>query len=481
MGRKCIIKDCRTNYRVTNKEKKNEIIRETLKTFSFPNKTKHAKERERWIKSIPFWKEEEIEEMKTPVICEKHWPAGFAEIKGDRGRLRPAEPPSIFEGVEKSAIPTLPPKERPTTKSSYEARTRTKDELNQFKLFDKVDYNLLVEASNSNSKNNKNFPSCVISYQCENALWIQSKTFISGIPAYAIRVFENLTFIAYQLGIECTVQTLSKNRMTTMNSWSRITEAIRYLSTKELNRQENVLRCHIEEMRPRTVGKKTYSLDTLIRAYSYFSTSRSLYKKLRRDYKLPSVKTLTNLTSKVNNTSDRTFLSETFKSLKENQRQCVVMVDEVYIKKALLYHGGTVFGNAKNDPSKLATTMLGIMIKCLMGGPTFLLKMIPINGLDANFLFEQVNHVVDLIKDTSGEVASIVCDGNRTNQRYSNFQYYCYILYYSYKRSKVKITVSLLSPGLKRLSVFFKSWKVQVWYFLRLLNSVLRFLDLKHR
>ena len=80
MGRKCIIKDCRTNYRVTNKEKKNEIIRETLKTFSFPNKTKHAKERERWIKSIPFWKKEEIEEMKTPVICEKHWPAGFAEM-----------------------------------------------------------------------------------------------------------------------------------------------------------------------------------------------------------------------------------------------------------------------------------------------------------------------------------------------------------------------------------------------------------------
>ena len=37
----------------------------------------------------------------------------------------------------------------------------------------------------------------------------------------------------------------------------------------------------------------------VIRAYSYFSTSRSLYQKLRKDYKLPSVKTLTNLISKV--------------------------------------------------------------------------------------------------------------------------------------------------------------------------------------
>ena len=55
-----------------------------------------------------------------------------------------------------------------------------------------------------------------------------------------------------------------------MNSWSRITEAIRYLSTKELTRQESVLKAHIEEMRPKAVGKKEYSLDTLIRAYSYF-------------------------------------------------------------------------------------------------------------------------------------------------------------------------------------------------------------------
>ena len=125
-----------------------------------------------------------------------------------------------------------------------------------------------------------------------------------SLDIQAIKITENLSFVAFQFGIRCTVKTLSKNKITVMDSWSKITEAIRYLSTNELSRQENVLRSHIEEMGPKVVGKKTYSLDTLIRAYSYFSTSRSLYQKLRRDYKQPSVTTLTNLTSKVNNTSD---------------------------------------------------------------------------------------------------------------------------------------------------------------------------------
>ena len=64
-------------------------------------------------------------------------------------------------------------------------------------------------------------------------------------------------------------------------------------------------------MRPKAVDKRNMVL-TVIRAYGYFSTSKSLYRKLRKDYKLPSVKTLTNLISKVNNTSDRKFLMEAF-------------------------------------------------------------------------------------------------------------------------------------------------------------------------
>ena len=65
-------------------------------------------------------------------------------------------------------------------------------------------------------------------------------------------------------------------------------------------------------MRPKAVGKKEHGLDGYQSVQLLFSTSRSLYQKLRKDYKLPSVKTLTNLISKVNNTSDRKFLMEAF-------------------------------------------------------------------------------------------------------------------------------------------------------------------------
>ena len=94
------------------------------------------------------------------------------------------------------------------------------------------------------------------------------------------------------------------------------------------------------------------------------------------------------------------------------------MVDEVYVKQALEYHGGTVFGNAVNDPSKFATSMLRIMLKCLMGGPTFLFKMLPVNGMDAEFLFNQVQDTISLIREPDTTPVAIICDGNRMNQRF---------------------------------------------------------------
>ena len=51
------------------------------------------------------------------------------------------------------------------------------------------------------------------------------------------------------------------------------------------------------------------------------------------------------------------------------------MFDEVYIKKALLFHGGSVFGKVVNNPTMLATSGVGVMVECLHGGPVYLSKM----------------------------------------------------------------------------------------------------------
>ena len=138
------------------------------------------------------------------------------------------------------------------------------------------------------------------------------------------------------------------------------------------------------------VGKKIYNIETIIRSYSDFSISRSLYNQLRKDFKLPSVKTLTKITSRAKNVSDIYFISTILSNIEENHRNCILLVDEVYIKSFVLYHGGSLFGKAENNPELLSNTVLGIMIKCFKGRPSFLCKMIPACHLDASFFFSSI-------------------------------------------------------------------------------------------
>ena len=115
------------------------------------------------------------------------------------------------------------------------------------------------------------------------------------------------------------------------------------------------------------VGISTYPVEVMVRAFEYFATSRTLYRRLRDDYKLPSVQTLTNLTSKVSKLSDANFIHKIFNSILQNQRECIILFDEIYVKKMLLYHGGSIFGKAANDSTTLAAAVLGIMVDCMYG------------------------------------------------------------------------------------------------------------------
>ena len=133
-----------------------------------------------------------------------------------------------------------------------------------------------------------------------------------------------------------------------------------------------------------------YEPDIIVRAFQYFVTSRSLYHQLREEYELPSIKTLTRITSKIAKIGNEDFYANVFSDIDNHQKNCVLLQDEVYIKKMLTYHGGTIFGQSENNES-LAETMLGIMVTCLHGGPKFLSRMIPASKLDSEYLHQQVN------------------------------------------------------------------------------------------
>ena len=66
----------------------------------------------------------------------------------------------------------------------------------------------------------------------------------------------------------------------------------------------NIIKEHINVMSLQNIGIKHYDFDVLIRAFEYFVTSWSLYYRLRDDFKLPRMRILSALTSKVSKLND---------------------------------------------------------------------------------------------------------------------------------------------------------------------------------
>lgn len=404
MGKKCCVYGCKTNYsseKGCNAERK-------LSVYRFP---KDENEKKAWISAIP---NDKLVVSKNTVVCELHWPSGFETISC-RGKQRPKHPPSVWPNVPASQIPTPAPPPRTTVRSSCSHRNTEQDELTAFLLSDTVTFHDLQEQLLSNKKE-LSIP--MIAFMDSGILNIQSKKYFNGVPLFLVKIFEDQTFENLHLGVRCTAASLSKNRITTLKTWSALEENIRYLNCMEVDDKKQVIQQQLQAMGTQQIGKPLYTPDIIMRAFQYFATSRCLYERLRHDFQLPSVQTLTRITSKVGKLDESTFSSAVFKSLDERQKLCVLLQDEVYVKKMMLYHGGQVFGRSADNPECLAKTVLGIMISCMFGGPNFLSKILPTSRLNSSFLNDQIQLSLAAIERAGGHVKAIICDGNRNNQAF---------------------------------------------------------------
>ena len=115
-----------------------------------------------------------------------------------------------------------------------------------------------------------------------------------------------------------------------VHAWSVLEEIISYLKNMEIDNKKCVLQKHLSAMPP-TVGKRMYIQELIVRAFQYFATSRSLYNRLRIDYQLPSFKTLTRITSKLSALNETCFMRSVFSTLKENQKQCMIMLKKNFV------------------------------------------------------------------------------------------------------------------------------------------------------
>ena len=214
-----------------------------------------------------------------------------------------------------------------------------------------------------------------------------------------------------------------KNRISVLKSWSAIVETVNYLQSHEPSHKVQVILQQLQSMATKSKHTKLYSSEVIVRAFCYFATSGALYRKMRKDFQFPSESTLCRITSSFSKQDCADVTANVFNSLNEKQKVCVLLHDEIYIKKMLQFHVIQIFDKAVNDSSLMAETILGILVNCLHGGPKFLLHMIPVTKLNTQFLFQQVNQSVRSIENATGKLKVIICDGNRTNQSFfKNFE-----------------------------------------------------------
>lgn len=91
--------------------------------------------------------------------------------------------------------------------------------------------------------------------------------------------------------------------------------------------------------------------------------------------------------------------------------------EKVYVKKAMYFYGGTVFGKVVNNPSVLNSIIIGITISCQYGGPTFVSKMFPVANLTAEFLRVEILKTIESITSAGALTKVLAFDNNRVNQK----------------------------------------------------------------
>ena len=73
-----------------------------------------TKKRKAWRKVIP---RTNLPTSNTTVVCERHCPPGY-ETTTAHGKVRPKNPPSVFDGLPASIWPSAPAKSRTTQRSN---------------------------------------------------------------------------------------------------------------------------------------------------------------------------------------------------------------------------------------------------------------------------------------------------------------------------------------------------------------------------
>ena len=141
---------------------------------------------------------------------------------------------------------------------------------------------------------------------------------------------------------------------------------------------------------------------------------RNSYKAFRKFCILPSMKSLHKLFGCMSTvgsiTEYREVVSNVMVNLSGKQKWCKILVDEVHIKPR-----NHLIGSAIDDPTKTTRTALTIMICPLMGGPSFVARILPIYSVTHEIMYDAISKVISIVHEFSGRVFLVMNDNLNAN------------------------------------------------------------------
>lgn len=107
-------------------------------------------------------------------------------------------------------------------------------------------------------------------------------------------------------------------------------------------------------------------------------------------------------------------MKETFdKVQKPQQKNVLLLIDEVQIRPIVAFSGGVLSGMAENNPDCKATSMLCIMSKMLHKGPSLMISVTPVHKLTADYQFERVKEATAAVEKAGGRVIGSITDNHK--------------------------------------------------------------------
>ena len=360
-------------------------------------------------------------------ICRNHWPKKTPMVKV-HGKSRPLLSPSVFN-IPKSLLPTpIPPPRRPKKQFALQAHFDQRDQFNSYESF-------VPE-----KKMQKEYNNIIHSRTSKKLTFIfmnddESETLCTIIVYNQQTLCSPVKFRAFKDGIEVLVPKNIINPNNGFGRYSQFFEAVNYaiqyqvpanLQLEKVGKKlEQILESNILEQSKskklqffsrqiQLLVKKQYSLSDYCFAISSFPKAR--YDQLRQMLVLPSERKIRSIISSVN---EKDIVKELFQKLKhQQQRYCLLLIDEVKIRPIVAFSGGTLHGFAKNNEESKASSMLGVMVKCLYGGPSLMVSVTPVHRLTASYQFMKVKEVASIVEDSGRKVIGSITDNHKINQHY---------------------------------------------------------------